>query len=33
VVLDLLPTPQHGAFTKEDGEAVVDATGQRIAKG
>jgi arsenate reductase len=33
VVLDLLPTPQHGAFTKEDGEAVVDATGPRIAKG
>ncbi|WP_231420689.1 arsenate reductase (glutaredoxin) [Sphingomonas sp. Leaf205] len=30
-VLDLLPAPQHGAFTKEDGEQVVDASGQRIA--
>lgn len=30
LVLDLLP-PQHGAFTKEDGEQVVDATGQRLA--
>jgi arsenate reductase len=29
-VLDLLP-PQHGAFTKEDGEPVIDASGQRIA--
>jgi len=28
-VLDLLP-PQKGAFTKEDGEAVVDASGKRI---
>lgn len=31
VVLDLLPTPQLGAFTKEDGEQVVDASGDRIA--
>lgn len=31
VVLDLLPEPQQGAFTKEDGEKVVDASGQRIA--
>jgi arsenate reductase len=30
-VLDLLPTPQQGAFAKEDGEQVVDATGARIA--
>ncbi len=29
-VLDLLP-PQQGAFTKEDGEPVVDAVGHRIA--
>ncbi len=32
VVLDLLPAPQTGAFTKEDGEPVVDAAGQRIVK-
>ncbi|GHC93427.1 arsenate reductase [Pseudorhodoferax aquiterrae] len=31
-VLDLLPRPQQGAFAKEDGEAVVDAKGQRVAK-
>jgi arsenate reductase len=30
-VLDLLPAPQQGAFAKEDGEQVIDATGQRIA--
>jgi arsenate reductase len=30
-VLDLLPEPQKGAFAKEDGEQVVDASGQRIA--
>ena len=29
-VLDILPTPQMGAFTKEDGEAVVDAQGKRV---
>ena len=29
-VLDLLPQAQRGAFTKEDGEKVVDATGERI---
>lgn len=29
-VLDLLSTPQHGAFTKEDGEQVIDANGQRV---
>ncbi|MBA4784622.1 MAG: arsenate reductase (glutaredoxin) [Rhizobiales bacterium] len=30
-VLDLLPAPQRGAFTKEDGEAVVDAQGRRLS--
>ncbi|WP_114393033.1 arsenate reductase (glutaredoxin) [Oleisolibacter albus] len=30
-VLDILPDAQRGAFSKEDGEAVVDAAGQRIA--
>ena len=30
-VLDLLPTGQRGTFTKEDGEQVVDALGQRLA--
>ncbi|WP_319798421.1 arsenate reductase (glutaredoxin) [Nitrobacter sp.] len=30
-VLNLLPTPQLGVFTKEDGEQVVDASGHRIA--
>jgi arsenate reductase len=30
-VLDLLPDPQQGEFAKEDGEKVVDASGQRIA--
>jgi arsenate reductase len=29
-VLDILPQPQRGAFTKEDGEPVVDAAGKRI---
>jgi arsenate reductase len=32
-VLDLLPSPQRGAFTKEDGEPVVDAQGNRIGAG
>ncbi|WP_454905055.1 arsenate reductase (glutaredoxin) [Variovorax gossypii] len=31
-VLDILPRPQLGAFTKEDGEAVIDAKGQRVPK-
>jgi len=30
VVLDILPQTQQGAFTKEDGEKVVDASGKRI---
>jgi arsenate reductase len=29
-VLDLLPSPQRGAFTKEDGERVIDADGRRV---
>ncbi len=29
-VLDILPDPQRGAFSKEDGEAVVDADGNRV---
>jgi arsenate reductase len=28
-VLDILPAPQQGAFTKEDGEVVINAQGQR----
>lgn len=28
-VLDILPQPQQGAFTKEDGEVVINAQGQR----
>ncbi|ACQ94100.1 arsenate reductase [Tolumonas auensis DSM 9187] len=30
LVLDILPAAQQGAFTKEDGEAVVDAEGKRL---
>ncbi|MGL6573367.1 glutaredoxin-dependent arsenate reductase [Aeromonas hydrophila] len=30
VVLDILQSPQQGAFSKEDGEQVVDAQGRRI---
>lgn len=30
-VLDILPLPQRGAFAKEDGEAVVNARGERVA--
>jgi arsenate reductase len=30
VVLGILPQPQRGAFTKEDGEKVVDAEGRRV---
>ncbi|NVO04525.1 MAG: arsenate reductase (glutaredoxin) [Rhodoferax sp.] len=29
-VLDILPDAQRGAFSKEDGEAVVNAQGQRV---
>ncbi len=31
VVLDILPDPQRAAFSKEDGEAVVDASGHRVS--
>ncbi len=30
-VLDILPAPQQGAFTKEDGEPVINAKGERVA--
>jgi arsenate reductase len=30
-VLDILPAPQQGAFSKEDGERVVDEKGRRVA--
>ena len=29
-VLNILPLPQRGAFSKEDGEAVIDAQGRRV---
>ena len=29
-VLGILPQPQRGAFSKEDGEAVVNAEGRRV---
>jgi arsenate reductase (glutaredoxin) len=31
LVLDLLTDPQRGAFTKEDGERVLDERGNRLA--
>ena len=31
LVLDLLPEPQRGPFAKEDGEQVMEASGQRLA--
>jgi arsenate reductase len=30
LVLDILPKPQQAGFTKEDGEAVVGANGNRL---
>ncbi len=30
VVLDILPAPQQGSFTKEDGEVVIDDKGRRV---
>ena len=30
LVLDILPNPQATAFSKEDGEAVINAQGQRV---
>src|SRR5450830_178031 len=32
-VLDILSEPQRGAFTKEDGEPVIDEQGKRIHHG
>ena len=29
-VLDILPNPDIGPFTKEDGEVVIDASGKRV---
>jgi arsenate reductase len=29
-VLDIMPSPQRGAFAREDGEPVVDAQGRRV---
>ncbi|MER9556788.1 arsenate reductase (glutaredoxin) [Mesorhizobium sp. M0323] len=29
-VLDILPNPDIGPFTKEDGEMVIDASGKRV---
>lgn len=29
-VLDILPSPQRGPFTKEDGEVVIDGQGHRV---
>lgn len=29
-VLEILPLPQQGPFSKEDGEAVIDAKGRRV---
>ena len=31
LVLDILPAQQQGAFSKEDGERVVDDNGERVA--
>jgi arsenate reductase len=30
VVLEILPLPQSGPFTKEDGELLIDSRGQRV---
>ena len=30
LVLDILPAPQLGAFSKEDGEAVINSAGKRV---
>jgi arsenate reductase len=32
LALDILPLPQKGPFTKEDGEVVIDAEGRRVGK-
>jgi arsenate reductase len=31
-VLDILPSPQRGAFQKADGERVVDEKGHRVRR-
>ena len=31
-VLEILPQPQQGAFSKEDGELVIDAQGRRTPR-
>lgn len=31
-LLDMLDAPQRGAFTKEDGEKVIDEHGQRVVR-
>ena len=33
IVLDILPAPQQGAYTKEDGERVIDEQGKRVQHG
>jgi len=33
IVLNILPEPQQGAFSKEDGEIVVDTQGRPVKKG
>lgn len=33
IVLDILSAPQRGAFSKEDGERVIDEQGQRVEHG
>jgi arsenate reductase len=30
LVLDILPLPQKAVFSKEDGEAVIDADGKQV---
>ena len=30
-VLDILPLPQRGPFSKEDGEPVIDEQGRRVS--
>lgn len=32
LVLDILPNAQRGAFSKEDGEQLIDAAGQRVGR-
>jgi len=31
LVLDILPNPDIGPFTKEDGEIIINENGERIA--